>query len=241
MGEVGTWQLRDSYENLMGKKPARDWSWERTARELFREFDRSRDAAVGEAFEAGKKALAAGDFEGMRKAWSELLARDPDPEHRPELVTGFLAYAEKFFDERPAESREVLLRALRLTDDPKQKAEIESLILTQRAKQSAARGASDVTLPRRALELSPRNQHARELVEQLTHGKAESLGTRTRWIASGTMALVALAGLLTLLFRKKSAEPLLEPSPESAPLAPGASSALPEPPAESAPEKHETP
>jgi hypothetical protein len=95
-------------------------------------------------------------------------------------------------------------------------------------------------LPRRALELSPQNQHARELVERLTHGKTESLGTHTRWIASGTMALVALAGLLTLLFRTRSAEPLLEAS-GGAPLAPDASSARPEPSAESAPEKHETP
>jgi hypothetical protein len=32
MGEVASWQLRDSYENVVGKKPPRDWAWERTAR-----------------------------------------------------------------------------------------------------------------------------------------------------------------------------------------------------------------
>jgi hypothetical protein len=201
---------------------------------LFREFDRAREAAVADAFEAGSKARVQGDLDAMRRAWGELLARDPDPENRPELVTGYLAFAEKYFDDRPEQSREALVRALRLSEDPKQKAEIESLILTQRAKQSAARGAPDVTLPKRALELSPGNERARAFLAELTQGKAESLGTRARWLASGTLALVALAGLLTLLFRKKSAEPLLEPAPSAGD--PG----VPAVPAEPTPEKQET-
>ena len=214
MGEVGTWQLRDSYEDLMGKKPPRDWSWERMARELFREFDRIRDAAVADAFDAGRAARDKGDLEGMRRAWSELLARDPDPDRRGELVDGYLAYAEKYFEEKPLEARECLLRAQRLSDEA-QKARIESSILTLRALESSKRGVADVALLKRALELDPRNERASTLLARLTHSDGEPLGNRTRWIASGTLALIALAGLAVLIFRKKSPEPLEEPSPNS--------------------------
>ena len=40
LGETGHWQLRDAYENVVGKRAQRDWGWERTARELFGELDR---------------------------------------------------------------------------------------------------------------------------------------------------------------------------------------------------------
>lgn len=220
MGEVASWQLRDSYEDLLGKKPPRDWSWDRTARELFRELDRVRDAAVADAFHAGKAARERGDLEAMRRAWSELLARDPDPERRAELVQGYLAYAERYFDERPLESRECLLRAQRLSADPAQKVKIESQILSVRAHESARRGIADVSLLRRALELDPANERAKALLTRLTHHEADSVTPKTRWLAAGTMALVALAGLLTLLFRKKSPEPL-EPK-DVVPTAPSA-------------------
>jgi len=214
MGEVGTWQLRDSYESLMGKKPPRDWSWERTARELFREFDRIRDAAVADAFEAGVAARKKGDLEAMRKAWGELLARDPDPDRRVELVEGYLEYADRHFEDKPLEARESLLRAERLSDDPEKKARIESSILALRAQESFAHGVADLALIRRALELSPENERAKALRDRMSHQTAEPLGTRTRWLASGAMALIALAGLATLILRKKSPEPLIEPQSE---------------------------
>jgi hypothetical protein len=213
MGEVGSWQLRDSYENLMGKKPPRDWSWERTARELFREFDRIRDVAVADAFEAGRKARENGDLDGMRRAWGELLARDPDPERSAELVQGYLAFADKHFEDRPLEARESLLRAQRLSADPAQKVQIESSILTLRAVEAERRGIADIALLRRALELRPDNERAKAQLARLTHASSEALGTRTRWIAALVMALIALGGVVTLILRKKSPEPLLESHP----------------------------
>ena len=223
MGEVATWQLRDSYENVVGKKPARDWSWERTARELFREFDRARDAAVADAFEAGRAAHQKGDLEAMRRAWNELLARDPDPDRREEMVQGYLAFAEKYFDERPIDVREALVRARRLSEKPEKTAAIESLLLTARAQQRSNDGVADLTLVRRALELSPSNRRAQALLDRLSHGEPDNATQRTRWLASGALALIALAGLGVLVFRRKSPEPLpaalpetpLEPPPEA--------------------------
>lgn len=213
MGEVATWQLRDSYEDVVGKKPPRDWSWERTARELFRELDRARDAAVAEAFEAGRAARQKGDLDVMRRAWNELLARDPDPERREEMAEGYLAFAERYFEERPADAREALVRARRLSEQPEKTSEIESLLLTERATQRARDGIADLTLVRRALELSPSNRRAKALLERLNRGEPDGATQRTRWLASGALALIAFAGLGVLLFRRKSPEPL--PGPET--------------------------
>ncbi len=218
MGEVATWQLRDSYEDVVGKKPPRDWSWERTARELFREFDRARDAAVAEAFEAGRAAQKQGDLDVMRRAWNELLARDPDPERREEMAQGYLAFAERYFEERPADAREALVRARRLNENPEKAPEIESLLLTERAAQRAREGIADLTLVRRALELSPSNRRAQALLERLNRGEPDEATQRTRWLASGALALIAFAGLGVLLFRRKSPEPLPGPdTPEPEP------------------------
>ncbi len=56
LGETGNWQLRDAYENVVGKRPARDWNWDRTAQELFFELDRLRSAEVNDLFDKGQKA-----------------------------------------------------------------------------------------------------------------------------------------------------------------------------------------
>ena len=76
MGETANWQLRDAYENVVGKRPQRDWSWERTARELFGELDRLRSSEVSDLFEAGLKAQSDGDLERMRSAFDQVLAEE---------------------------------------------------------------------------------------------------------------------------------------------------------------------
>src|SRR5450432_508730 len=93
-GEVGAWQLRDTYEDVVGKKPPRDWNWERTARELFAEFDRLRSAEVSKLYDAGVAARERGDLEAMRKAFDQVLTRSPDY-RRDDLAAGYLEYGLK--------------------------------------------------------------------------------------------------------------------------------------------------
>ncbi|HEY3667639.1 MAG TPA: hypothetical protein VGL19_16660, partial [Polyangiaceae bacterium] len=94
-GEVGAWQLRDTYEDVVGKKPPRDWNWERTARELFAEFDRLRSAEVSKLYDAGVAAREHGDLEAMRKAFDQVLTRSPDYPKQAELGAAYLEYAQK--------------------------------------------------------------------------------------------------------------------------------------------------
>lgn len=96
MGEIANWQLRDTYEQMVGKKPPRDWSWDRTAKELFREFDLIRLAEVYRLYDEGLQAKKAGNLEDMRKAFDRVLTRDPDfDDESGVMAAGYLAYGQQ--------------------------------------------------------------------------------------------------------------------------------------------------
>src|SRR5262249_3783579 len=114
MGETANWQLRDAYENVVGKRPQRDWSWDRTARELFAELDRLRSAEVSDLFEAGLKAQSDGDLERMRTSFDQVLAKSPLFERRDEMIGGYWQYGRRYADDRRPAAIDALRRAERL-------------------------------------------------------------------------------------------------------------------------------
>lgn len=209
LGEVGTWQLRDTYENVVGKKPPRDWSWERTARELFAEFDRLRVAQVGKLFEEGKAARDAGDLEKMRDRFDKLLAHDPNFEGRAELAAGYVAFAKASQDK----SREAAVAALRRAErlDPTLQ-DVPSLRLTLEAESLEERGIADSTLLERAIEQDPQNSRAKSALARFERGEPKR-SENTRYVAAGSILALALAAIAYLLLRKPKAEP--PPAPEA--------------------------
>jgi hypothetical protein len=202
-GEVAMWQLKDTYETVVGKKPARDWSWERTARELFAEFDRGRSAAVMRSFDEGRAARAKGDLEAMRRAFDSVVAQNPRFERPAELVSGYLEYVEKNCDEHPAECEVALLRAERFSVDAAERNRITSKLLTLRATESVKRGVADMILINRALELDRGNERARALLTELRRGKVDRGSQRARRLAAGTIAFGALVAIAVLLRRRR--------------------------------------
>ena len=227
MGEVSLWQLRDTYENVVGKKPPRDWSWERTARELFAAFDRARSLAVANDFEAGRVARAKGDLDGMRKAFDLVVTEDPRFEQPAELAAGYLEYAESIAKAEPEAAELAYLRAERFTEAAGDKARIQGKILALRAQASAKSGVADLKLVERALELDPSNSAAKALRTELRSGKPGGTSERARHIAAGSIGLTALLSVLVLLRRRKEdaagekppAAPPNTPALESAPTA----------------------
>jgi tetratricopeptide (TPR) repeat protein len=228
MGEVGSWQLRDTYENVVGKKPPRDWSWERIARELFAEFDRLRFAQVGKLFEDGQAARAKGDLQGMRGFYDKLLAHDPSFEGRQELAQGYLEYAKSVADKSRPDAITALRRAERL--DPTLKT-AAGLRLTLAAEALEERGIVDSTLLERALENDPQNARAKAAFARFERGEPKR-SENARLVAAGSLLGVAGLAIAFILLRKpkapapKAPEPAPEP-PEPAPKAP---EPAPEPP-----------
>jgi tetratricopeptide (TPR) repeat protein len=202
LGEIGAWQLRDTYESIVGRKPQRDWSWERTARELFGEFDRLRLAQVYEQFERGLSAQSAGDTPAMKQAFDKVLARNPNFDRRSEMAPGYLKFATERADtDRPA-ALDALRRARRIAETDDRKKPAESLLLTLEAEQLLGRGVADQLLLRRAIELDPSNQRARDVLQRIERGETQASRDVGRYAAAIAIAVVALVGILLIAVRR---------------------------------------
>ena len=204
-GEVGAWQLRDTYEDVVGKKPPRDWNWERTARELFGEFDRLRSAEVSKLYEAGAAAHAKGDLEGMRKAFDQVLTRSPDYPKREELASAYLEYAQMAATASPSNALSALRRVERLGKGTDVEKTATSLRLTLEAEALAATGIADRTLLSRALEANPKNSRAKDGLARFEHGEIKA-DDSSRYYAAGAIGLAALGGILVVLLRRGAPE-----------------------------------
>jgi hypothetical protein len=206
LGEAGHWQLRDAYEDVMGKRAPRDWTWERTARELFGELDRLRRAEVYDRFEAGQKAEAAGDLVAMRKAFDEVLVRAPFFERGDEMVGGYWEYAKKYAATQPDDAIAVLRRAERLGQNSPARDHIRSLLFTLEAERLEAKHVVDRSLYRRALELDDGNKRARDELNVLSR-PARTDDHRLRYLAAASILCAGLAGAGFILLKRRHKEP----------------------------------
>lgn len=216
MGEVGAWQLRDTYETVVGKRPPRDWSWDRTARELFGEFDRLRLAQTYDLFERGMKAKKLSDLLQMKEAFDKVLARNANFDRRGEMADGYLELARRELDHNPPLARDALGRAERIAQADAPRAAAASLRATLRAEELLDQGIADQTLLRRAIELDGGNSRARELLAQIERGERRRSSELGRWAAAGAIGLVALIAIVLVAFRRGRSE---EPTPLAAPEA----------------------
>lgn len=228
MGEVSAWQLRETYETIVGKKPPRDWSWERIARELFGEFDRLRLSQVYKLFEEGMAAYQKKELGPMREAFDKVLARSPMFERRSEMAPGYLAFAEAHADEDRAVALDALRRAERIALDDATKQKIESFALTLEGEDLLARGIADQVLFRRALELDGGNERARDGLARLERGEVKKQTQFSRYAAAGAIGFVALLAIAVVGLRRGRKSERKAPEPESektTPAAPGSENA----------------
>jgi hypothetical protein len=203
MGDVADWQLRDAYEDIIGQKPPRDWSWRRTARELFNAFDRQRLARVYKLFDAGMSDYRAGKLEPMRDKFNQVLAQNPMFDRRPEMTPGYVAFAAKFAATHRSEAIDALRRALRLTENGDAKKPIESQLLTLEGERLLVRGVADQTLFQRAIELDPSNRAARDALGRIEHGRINRDTRARRFWAAGAIGLAALVAITFIGLRRR--------------------------------------
>jgi len=235
LGEVGNWQLRETYQDIVGKTPPRDWPWKRTAQELFYQFDRLRLAQVHEYFEAGIAAQKKGDYEAAQQAFDKVLSHNPMFDRRDEMVDGYVAYASQADDKHLDAALLALRRAERINNDPKRQNKLESLRLTLEAEALLARSLADQSLLRRALELDPDNQRARQGIAMIERGERTRRPEYSRYYGAGAIGIVGLAGILLILLWRPKNKPVPERQPAPAPAPAADAEAAPVPEAEAAP------
>lgn len=218
LGEAGHWQLRDAYEDVMGKRAARDWTWERTARELFGELDRLRRAEVYDRFDAGQKAEVAGDFETMRKAYDDVLVRAPFFERADEMVGGYWEYGKRNAKSHPEQAIVALRRAERLSEGKPAHDKIASLLDTLEAERLAAAHIVDRSLLHRALALDASNSRAQAELNALSV-PVKTGDRKLRYYAAASILFAGLLGSAFVLLkpRPKRDEPGYADEPSGAP------------------------
>jgi tetratricopeptide (TPR) repeat protein len=205
LGDAALWQLRDSYESLVGKKPPDEWGWERTAQELFAEYDRSRLAEVYVALDEGLAAQRAGKLEEMATAFDRVLARAPTFDRRAETVAGYQALAMQVEATDRPRALALLRKALRVDPSGPRAPAIAAELAFLEAESLAARGVVDPAAYKRALAIDPAHEGARAALDRLAQVEDDHAAAMRRWLAAGSVGVAALLGAFFLLMRRRDA------------------------------------
>ncbi|HSC89171.1 MAG TPA: hypothetical protein VLC09_17940 [Polyangiaceae bacterium] len=217
LGEVGSWSLRDAYQDTTGKSAPRDWSWKRTARELFTEFDRSRTAKEFELFEAAQKAEKEGRWEEMRQGYDQVLTWSPLFEQREKMAPGYMKYAEQVRSSNPEAAIAAYRRVERIASELALRNRAESLRHTLEARALEASGVVDRGLLDKALALDADNDLASDALERAAvapHG----LSDRTRYLLAAAVAALGLSGSAWIgwsAWRRRREDPGGAPPPDA--------------------------
>lgn len=193
LGEVASWQLRDAYLNTTGRQPPRDWTWKRTARELFTEFDRLRLERIYKIYGEAKAALAAGDLQKMAQGYDQILAENPEFDGRAEMVPGYRQYAKAVASEDPDAALLALRRAHRIDPDETSRKQTEAGLLLLQAKGLKEQGFIDSELLRRA-EASSQDVRDEVLLIRTPGQGVAVWGKSSRYFVAFAVSLVALFG-----------------------------------------------
>jgi hypothetical protein len=204
MGDLLLWQLRESYENLLGKKAAEDWAWDRVAAELFQAYDRARLAEVYDLMSDGLAAHKAGKLEEMGSAFDKVLARAPTFERRAEMVDGYLELARMLEPTDRARAAAVVRKVARLDPSSSKASVIESERLYLEALDLMDRGIVDQAALEKAVALDANNAGARATLHKVEEDSGRRMSALRRAIVLATGSLAALFAGIALLWRRTS-------------------------------------
>ncbi len=203
IGEPGAWQLREAYLTLAGKKAPRSWSFERAARELFRLHDRARLAVVYRRMDEGKAALQGGRHREAAAAFDEVLAHVPRFDRRAEMAPAYLGYADELSQAGKRDEALVALRkALLLSPAEADASKIESRLAFLEGQALVEQGTPDRLLLRRAVELDPSNEAARELLSSLQTASKKRQDRSKRYLAAVVVGVLGLLAMVVLARRR---------------------------------------
>ena len=117
-------------------------------------------------------------------------------ERRGEMVSAYVAYAEKTSETDPPKALAVYRKAARLWPESARIPHIEAEIAYLEGKELLARGIADVEPFQRALRLEPGHQKARAELARLEANVEERQERIRAFAAAGAVVVVALAGII---------------------------------------------
>jgi tetratricopeptide (TPR) repeat protein len=204
LADSGIWQLRESYENLIGKKPPEEWGWEKVAGELFAAYDRSRLSEVHALMDEGVALQKSGKLEAMASAFDRVLARAPRFERRRDMVSGYIDFARSIEQSDRTRAMATLRRAVRIDPTGPRAREAESEVSYLEGVELASRGLVDETAYRRAVELDPNNRAAKDALYRLGVTSEGRSGGFLRYAMAALLALAAIACAAVGLVRARA-------------------------------------
>ena len=195
LGDVGSWQLKDAYQDITGKTPPREWTWKRTARELFTEYDRLKWEEAYALLATAQRALQDHNYRDMMVAYNTILAKVPAFEQQEQLATGYLTAARAWQTDQPEQALDAAFRAEELFKNPQSKAQAEALRRLLEATKLKEEGWIDQTQLARVRKLDPSLLAASQALGA-GPSRGATWGKASRYVVAFTIALVALAGAL---------------------------------------------
>jgi hypothetical protein len=203
LAENGLWQLRESYENLVGKKPPEDWGWEKVASELFAAYDRSRLAEVYGLMDDAIAAYKGGKLDAMASAFDRVLARAPGFERRREMVPGYIDFANSLKQTDRPRAIATLRKVVRIDPTGPRAREAESELTYLEALDLAAHGVVDETAYRRAVDLNPNNAEAKDALERIHATNDARANGAFRYALASVLGLCAILAAAAAVFWRR--------------------------------------
>jgi hypothetical protein len=200
LAENGTWQLRESYENLVGKKAPEDWTWEKVASELFSAYDKSRLSEVFGLMDEGLAAHKNGKLEAMANAFDRVLARAPGFERRREMIPGYIDLAHSLKSSDRPRAMATLRKVVRLDPGGARARPTESELAYLEALDLASHGVVDETAYRRAVELDPSNTEAKDALDRIQATSESRSSSFWRYAVAALLGLSAVVGAAIAFF-----------------------------------------
>src|SRR5690606_2874788 len=135
----------------------------------------------------GIAAQKKGDFDAARRAFDQVLSHNPMFDRRDEMVDAYVAFASQADEKQLEEALLAMRRAERINGDPKRQAKLESLRLTLEAEALLEKSLADQSLLRKALELDPENQRARQGIAMIERGEKIRRPEYSRYYGAGAI------------------------------------------------------
>jgi hypothetical protein len=200
-GKNAIWPLRELYAEVAGKAADKGWDAERTASELYARLDRDERARSAALLQTGMSHFVAGRLPEMKRAYDELLARDPRFAERHELAPGYAALAKHHLEhDQLAQARAAFARALWLAPQTEDHQALRAQLAFVDAELALGRGVVDLHGYAQALQLDTGHAAASAAYDGLSGKKA---ARQRQWKrVAAAMAVALLLALAALLLRR---------------------------------------